>query len=413
MIRRFVIWLAMLGMILSSCGKEDLFAPHKGQYEHVFIYYSLGFHNLSSDLRADFKELLESKAPGKYRDIAVVAYCHNTKNDLYNYSIPTSPVLIQLSYQDGETKIDTLKVYSKDTISASAEALEQALLDIRELFPSRRYGMLLSSHASGWLPSSYSDYGENHEEEEEIIVLKAQRRLYPLTKSIGMQATTDKDFQYKIDLHDFAAALPFKLEYLIFDACLMGCIEVAWELKDKCDYIIASPTETLQYGMVYSTLIRHLMIASEPNYFAICKSSFDFYDKQSGINRSATYSLYDCRKIEPVAVAFADILNSHRDQIRNISVSDVQAYFYNSKCLYFYHDLRDFAAVLGASESELAALDTALSQFIPLHLETPSFFGKKLERCCGISTYIPLNDHLLLNSLYLHLSWNKRVKLIQ
>jgi hypothetical protein len=61
-----------------------------------------------------------------------------------------------------------------------------------------------------------------------------------------------------MELADFANAIPYKLDFIIFDACFMGSVEVCYELKDKAEYIVASPTEILSPGFVYSSMMQHL-----------------------------------------------------------------------------------------------------------------------------------------------------------
>ena len=63
-----------------------------------------------------------------------------------------------------------------------------------------------------------------------------------------------------MELADFASALPLpnhrKWDFILFEGCYMGSVEVAYELKDKTEAIIASPTEIVSPGMteVYPSL---------------------------------------------------------------------------------------------------------------------------------------------------------------
>lgn len=402
--KRILLSLLTIGTISLSCTKSTL-EPYTGEYDKVFIYCGLGFNNLNSYLRSDFNELISQDTPGKYRDMAVLAYCHNTKS---GYNQPVSPVLMRLYFEAGKTKIDTLVVYPEHTNSATKESLATVLNDIKQRFPSRHYGMLLSSHATGWIPDAYPQYGENSN--EEIIGLSIK------PNSVGAYIDGNKQ-QSSIDIHDFADAIPFHLQYLIFDACFMGTIESSWALKDISDYIIASPTEVIAKGMDYRQLVHRLLYDEQPDLEGVCRDYFEYYNNQSGLEQSATIALYDSSKIEPVADAFAAIVAAHRDQLEAVDHASVQRYHRRSSgSQYFYpffFDLRDYALAMGANSDELAQLDYALDQFILYHAQTPQFFSEKLLRCCGVSCYIPYPNYDILNSYYRLLDWNKRVSLIQ
>ena len=65
---------------------------------------------------------------------------------------------------------------------------------------------------------------------------------------------------YEMNIEDFAAAIPMKMDYIIMDACLMGGIEVAYALKDKCDRIIFSQAEVIGDGLCeYDTMASRLL----------------------------------------------------------------------------------------------------------------------------------------------------------
>ena len=68
-------------------------------------------------------------------------------------------------------------------------------------------------------------------------------------------------------------------------ACLLGCVEVAWELRDMCDMIAFSPTEVLAGGFVYETLVKNLMAASKPDLEAVCRDYFEMRDSMDGLYR--------------------------------------------------------------------------------------------------------------------------------
>lgn len=397
-------------LIIAACQREN--PATRREYREVVIYCGLGYNNLSASLRNNLEQLRQGNLPYHTGDKAIVAFCHNTAPG-EGYTTANPPVLLQFSNRNGQNVIDTLKVYPDDMKSATSEAITTALFDIRELFPSKRYGMIFSSHSTGWTPSGYkATEGSGTLYSTET---SAEQEEFPLTKSLGSQYIGSYRNNLEIDIADFAAAIPMKLEYIIFDSCLMGGVEVAWELKDICDRIVFSPAEILADGFVYRPMAWHLLAGRSADLRSVCEDYFSYYDAQSGASRSATVTLLDCSGLEKLAGVYADIISAHREGFNNISRSDVQPYFYSAgdSTKDWFYDLRDAAREAGAGIIELERLDDALSGCIGYHAETEYFFKTPLTRCCGLSTYLPSARRSGLTAYYKGLGWNRAVGLIE
>ena len=395
--------LAML-LALVSCGKDGPEGIRPDRYRHVFIGYLAGYNNLSQYLRSNLEALGSGVLPEKSRDQAIVIFAHNTVS-AGDYSTPSAPCLLQLYRDRGACAIDTLATYPATLSSTDGQTLRLALEDVMELFPSDSYGMLFSSHATGWIPEGYraSSSGTFSAGEE------WQEPPLP-TKSIGAQYHGSSSVSEEMELQEFAEAIPMKLDYIIFDACLMGGVEVAWELRDACGTVAFSPAEIIANGFVYEPMSWRLFSGATPDIEGICRDYFEHYDSLEGDWRSATITVVDCGSLDALAHCMEGIIENHRNavpQAREVC----QRYFYDRKQYYF--DLRDFAVCMGASAYELEELDAALEQCISYHAETPTFFNLELERCCGLSTYIPSEALPELNSFYRTLSWNEAVGLVE
>jgi hypothetical protein len=55
-----------------------------------------------------------------------------------------------------------------------------------------------------------------------------------------------------------------KFNFILFDACLMGGVEIVSELKEVSEYIVASPAEVPEKGFPYTTTFAALTNYSEP-----------------------------------------------------------------------------------------------------------------------------------------------------
>ncbi|MBP5635828.1 MAG: hypothetical protein J6W83_05530 [Bacteroidales bacterium] len=412
--------LLFVAVILVACNGFD--RPYEGTYEKVLVYVGLGYNNLSGNLLKNLSDMQEGILPGVASNCAIVAFCHNTASN-GDYSTVNPPRLVRvLRGSDGKPVLDTLKTYESMSLSPTKESLHEALLDVQKMFPSHSYGMLFSSHGTGWIPAGYQSGNEASSIRQRALSSDdypyssfagvSGESPWPETKAVGNQYILSAKNVRWLELADFVDAIPMRLDYLILDACLMGTVEVAWEFKDICRYFVASPTEILTDGMIYKTLSWDMLSGAQADLQTYCEEYFDYYNGQSGTRRAGTIALVDCSQLDALATAFRAIVDAHRDNMFDC-LATVQRYFYSSSTYRFYYDLRDFADQLGATPGELAQLDAALAAAIPYHAETPAFFDLPLERCCGISVYIPDPLRTKLNSFYRTLGWNSATHLVE
>lgn len=441
--------LIALALVLASACQDDLrFAPagrpvysgggkapsHEREstgtydYSRVFVLISLGYNNLSSDLREDIDELCNADVPNKWEDKAVVVFSHLSVSD-NDFSTPTNSVLFRVYGQNGQIVRDTLKVYDPSTISADAATIRDAMSEVKHLFHSPSYGVVLSSHSTGWLPydrtklSGYSASWEHYFFAPGKNGVQKQAGGHPApytteqpirTKAIGVQSKPGYGGAFQINIEDFPSAFPMHLDYLILDACLSGSVEVLYALRDVADYLVASPTETLTDGHVYSTMLQNLLYTDDlvQGINRCCLDYFEQYDSRVGWERSATIAMYRCSEAEAIAAAAKPIIEKYRDAIHTLNHSIVQNYNYTYDEFY---DFRDILSKAGASDEELAELNRVLSRAISYQAATDEFIGHAIDkkRYSGISMYLPYSSRAVLNDAYRQLSWNAAVSLFE
>jgi len=391
--------------VTEGCHKDD--PVIEDSFTHVAIYYGCGYNNLSESLKDNvIKELASGEIPERYSGKAMLAFCHNTVGGT-NYEDGNPPVLLRIYKEDGAAVIDTVKTYPMITVSASASTLTSVLNEIKETYKSDSYGFIFSSHATGWLPVGYKS---SKNESSKAMALT----------SIGAQFRGSSSVSTEIDVKEFARAIPHgMMDYIIMDCCLSGSVEVACELKDVCKHIVFSPTEILGTGYNYENMAKRLF--SKPaDLKGICDDHYAKYARSS--TNYSTTTVVDCSQIDEVADAVKSILSAHRQEflsMQSLSVSkrSVQRYFYQTDAdntYAFFYDLRHLAVKIGASQSELAGLDAALTKFVVYEKHTNMFLKSlMLNNVCGVSMYIPHNNWQTLNSYYKGLEWNNLAKVIE
>lgn len=418
----------------TSAPKEELPTRRPdADIRDVFIVYAMGYNNLSSALKDDVKDLEKGYLPmGERTDDAVLAFVHGTAR-YGDYNTPTAPVLVRLYRSEaGETVRDTIATWPEGTVSSDAGTVNEVLTYIKEMFPAARYGMLMSSHATGWAPEGYcydpSRFGDD--DKNGGVIWQARKRPrydsyiseYPLTRSMGSHFAGRASASIEMECTEIAAAIPMHLEYLIFDACFMGAVEVAYELRDVSEHLIFSQSEILSGGMDYINMLDLLLGERQPRLEAVCKGYYDMYMQQSGVSQTATVSLIDCSQVGYVADECRGLLEKYASDVAALGAEaakyhpsvKVQGFFQSENKYYhgIFYDLEDIFVKAGIPDDELSGLRKALEKCVVCHYATPELFDEAVLTHSGLSMYLPDPDRNYLNGFYRSLPWNMSVGLL-
>lgn len=455
-ILRLIGGLALL-LSLASCFKDDAFSARAGwgsstyyrsslrtdpvstgllADRQVMIMVSAGYNSIQRYLKEDLEELMASELPAgnALEEHVLVVLSHlPAGQEPFTSGVP---VLYRV-YADpsGQVVCDTLQRWGPEDSLCDPDLFHEALDLVQRRFPARNYGMVFSSHATGWLPHRYyfnpSDADPQYSPEGGRSTAARKMRAWrpgsyafplietqegePAVKSIG-EEDMDSGVKLEMELEDFAAAIPMHLDYLLFDACLCGCVEVADALRGKADLVGFSPTEVLADGLNYKTLTQRLLCA-KPDPEDVCRDYFENYAAQSDIFQSATITLVDTRRMEPLESICRELFSRYREPIGQLKGGRVQGYFRFDR--HFFYDLKDILVQAGITEQEQEQLDAALDQCIVYKAATPWFYkggsyGFPIYRYSGFSMYLPSMGSDLLDTHYKeHISWNRATGLVQ
>ena len=425
--RKFLyLTVAIVLGLLSSCKPEtEYIFLQKHPRAHVMMCF--GFNNLSSSLAEDIRDLEKGFIPGSAPlENYLFVFSHLVES---SYSTPSSPKLQRIYLgPDGNPMKETLLEMEPGTISNRAECIREVLEFLKEKYPEiESFGVLMSSHGTGWTPPGYCTTGYKNEGNSDDIewrrsafpekYLSGEYLYEPLpgVKSMGYTVTgVNPTVAYETDIREIADLLPFKLDYIIFDACFMGGVEVAYQFKDKCRYMCFSQTEILSDGMDYTTMISDLLEGNRADLVSLATNYFNHYNLSIGSKRSATISVVDCSKLGTLAAVCRNLFRNYDISKDNVDASKLQKYFYYTNHAWFY-DLYSIVQAAGASETELSDLQWALDECILYKAATPTFalYGFPIDTHSGLSMYLPEKERAQLNSYYRELSWNKLTGLLK
>ena len=436
---RIGILLLLVFLTASACFRDDNFAPGSGsssavevtpsrsvsqEVRRVMILVSAGYNSLSTYLTEDIQELSDGSGlpQGKNRSTDVLMVLSRLPKSTGDYNTESAPVLFRM-YKDADGQVvrDTLLRWSGTTPLASTATLAEALEFIRDRFPAKSYGMVFSSHASGWLPVGY--YDDPSKFESSLQQQPGSRSLrawnpaatvfpaldpYPAVKSIGQDKMGTKTAS-EMELKAFVEAIPMQLDYLLFDACLMGCVEVAYALRDKAAVVGFSQTEVLADGFDYTTIASKLL-GPEPNPIAVCRDYYAQYENASDYP-CATVSVIYPNKMDQLAAVCKELFAKYRTTIRLLPGNRVQGYFRFDR--HYFYDLQDILQKAGMTDAENERLQAALDACIAYKAATPTFLSIQIQRFCGLSMYLPSMGTDFLDGFYRdNMAWNTATQLV-
>lgn len=402
----------------------------------VLLFYESGFNDLASYLDSDMnRELVQGYIPTAHRNDNVLLVFSKLMNQ-GNY-VPVKSYLRRL-YSDSEGKMhsDTLLTLGENTVANSASTMREVLSFVKTRFPARGYGMVFSSHGSGWLPQGYyfspSKFEEEHadelEGEETGITPMAvpvpvptnditDDPFYGMTRSIGMETYKHNGVAYlkELDINSFAEGIPFRLDFLLFDMCFSSGIEMLYGLKDKTDLICGSPCEVLANGMFdYTKISEYLIGSAEPDVTGLMKESFSLYDKSEGVYRSSAMMVTRTDGLDNVASVCRRLFEKYRVQISGMDLYSVQPYHRNSTGRRYFYDLVDIFNVCGAEEADIQELSAALEACTVFSAHTPEYMNEITFRTySGVSMFLPKSGTPLLRQYYRKESWNEATELLK
>ncbi len=372
--KKYLFWLIFPLFLLSGCSDSDEPMPDGSDVDKTLLIYMPWSSNLTSYFYQNIKDMEVSiEELGGLSKERVLVFISTT---------PTEASLFEIKCENGICQRADLKSYTHLAFTTES-GIAQILEDVISFAPAKRYSMIIGCHGMGWLPVNTSR------------VIKAKEKYHwdyidvPLSRYFG---GITPEYQTDIStLSDAIADAGLKMEYILFDDCYMSSIEVAYELKDVADYLIASTCEVMAYGMPYATMGRHLLGA--PDYKAVCDDYYDFYSNYA-IMPCGTLSVTDLSHIDDIANFMKEVNKSYvfddnqRGMLQNLDG-------YNPTIFY---DFGDYINLLleqnSAPESMVVEFTRLMDCLIPYKTNTEKFYTAsrgpiKINSYSGITTSDP------------------------
>ena len=269
MVRLLLVGLSVC--FLSACEqKTEIIIPQPGE-RTVLIYFAAD-NDLAPFALEDIDELKEG----------VIVYGLPSDEHLLMYvDIGGTASLSELTYQNGKAVEKVIKTYPTRNSAGLAET-QEVFQDVfnNPAYEAASYGLVYWSHCDGWIPYPV-----------------------PTTRWIGIDTGGYAD--NCMNLSEFKEVLQTSaphFDFILFDACFMQSIEVAYELRNFTDYYICSPTETPGPGAPYDAILPYMFQPGASPELA--EAYFDVYNgmyNQGGSEWSYGVSMCALKTSELVA----------------------------------------------------------------------------------------------------------------
>lgn len=363
--------------VSSCCGVSEPVEPH--ETERLVIGYFAGDNNLASEVKSKISALAEGFGAVDVERNRLVVFAD------YRDGMPE---LIEIT----EAGPITLETYPSIN-SADPESMNSMIVKIAEMYPAESYGLVCFSHASGWLPKGALSDPIGYAEDTGPSI----------SPSSVLQDGADE-----MDIADFASSIRLpggaKYDFVILEACYMAGIEVAYELKDAADLLVASASEILSPGFEDS-YEKHLNMLFQENADVVgfAKTYFDYWNSMSEALQSATVSVIDLRNVGRLASEVAYVIDNGAYLISD--PSEIQ--HFNRGHYHIFFDLTEYLeAVVGHGGLDIMDKYRAVLKETVIYTDaTRSFmtgypYSFNIRTNCGVTTYIMQPGLAMLNKDY-------------
>lgn len=391
--------LLLLGVmaLFAACsdGKSEKKDDAPEVVERTVLVYMMGDNTLSSSVSTNWLQIKEGAAAAETFDDLLV----------YVDQYKKTPVLYKL-LSDGTAQV--VKEYDEQN-SASGAVFAQVLNDVFGNYPNNEKGLILWSHGEGWKYEE-SKYGSRTKSMAEWEEQPEPNGDYIMTKWIGQDLEAPEGGEHYLNIPDLKQALRetgTHLDFMLCDACFMGSVEVAYELRNEVDNFVISPAEIMgnnsfypdHTGFPYKQLVP-LVFKEQINYKAVTLAFYDYYNDlpiyggMSDLMRSATVSWVVSEKLDSLAIFTHALLNKHlkADSLSYLNVEGVQTYDRSStRSYHLYYDLEHVVSRIVADNDKTALNKwrSLLGRCVKAEYHTDRVFGQKMFSVCGLSVYVP------------------------
>lgn len=341
LIAKILIFAAMAAA-MTACGSDS--PDDRPKVSRTVLVYMAANNNLASETVYDIHEMEVAADNGALDTGGRLLVLRSTSagTELMEIVKGAEPVTL-LAYDDiaaGE--------------SVDPETMRRVFDDMRSLAPAESYGLVLWSHGTGWMDES------------------GPRLSAPQLRSFGYDAGR------RMSLPELREALEGQgFDWIYFDCCHMGTVEVVYELRDCARIIVASPTELPVEGMRYDKNVP-LFFKPVPDLVGAARNTYENYAD----NSFCTMSVVETAKLGMLATASRRVFEEAAGLPDDFSGIPFMRRQVSPICTIY--DMADYIRALGASSTALDSWTKAYNDAILYSAATRKCFDLDLTGYSGL-----------------------------
>lgn len=236
--RHNILYILAFCISLLSCTKSSNDnSSQEPQIRRTIIAYIIADNNLNANFQSDVNEMITG-SNDLPEDCRLVAYVDPSNG---------TPYIIEI--KDGKREV--LKNFN-EFYSISADSMTNILQWIADKYPADEYALIIGGHGTGPLiendtiKTTYFTKLYAYGPDETGSSAGTSTKKWLNIPSFATILSNIKDKKKNSELH---------FEYIFFDCCCMQTAEVAYELRNYTDYIIAPASETPANGAPYEHIV--------------------------------------------------------------------------------------------------------------------------------------------------------------
>ncbi len=363
---------------------------YEGPAKQVTLVYAVNRNNLSSALDFNMRQMIEGLKTLPTNEYVMLVFKTFTKETESGDKSEVAGLFKAVSGPDADFVLQ--KEYSRDILSTDPVRMKEIFVDaLNEKGES--YNLFFWGHGMAWTPY-FSEHTRSGFMPDYIGNV-------PEMTAFGGD-NGNKDWA---DIDEIRDAIPDnKFNTIWFDCCYMSNIETVYELRGKCNWMVAYPTEIASDGLPYH-LVLPCILNDEPDLAGGCKALYEYYVSR-GITVTAT--VMDMSKIEPLAESCRAIYLSGEKRPYKSGLQNYSRSYSNP-----YYDLGQYArefAQANDAERLIPNFQEALSEFVVYTVASEKDFNSKPirpEDYSGLSTHYFQNSSSEKETYYRELAWYK------
>lgn len=325
-------------LCLSACEEDDLSTKSTSETENeaTILVYMVGENDLSDYMETNISNMM------KGYELA------STKANILIYKdIDEQPKLYLIDKTgNGTPRKSLIKTYS-DQMAVDPEVMKNVINEVFQKYPAQHKALILSSHADGSLYQSNT----------------ISKRSFGMEKKNGIY--------YGMNVTDIKDALdntPY-LDVLMFDACMMANVEMAYELRDNAHYLLAAPNSVPAEGFPYHKIMSDLLKMDEESLKKVLDGyMYYFHNNDVDWDDFVAVSLTDLTKMDQVAVEIDSLcrVDGVAQRVNNLFSNGIQMYEYG----YELYDCGNWVDSIGDGSGQIQNVKNALDQAVVYKLHS-------------------------------------------